>query len=145
MTVDHVNGRGPEVPDGKETMTGKKKKVLLVDDEEVILFGFKQVLSGPGLRVDTASTVAEAKKLVEKNDYAAAVVDLRLSNSTDMEGLEVLSFLKSARENCRIIVLTAYGEDDVRRRTIEAGADLFLEKPVDPNLIRKNLKDLGVY
>jgi two-component system response regulator (stage 0 sporulation protein F) len=126
-------------------MNSKKKKILLIDDEEVILFGFKQVLSAPQLQVDTGSTVEEAKKLIEKNRYSAAVVDLRLSNSTDMEGLEIVSFLKSTQEACRIIVLTAYGEDDIRKKTIEAGADLFLEKPVDPVLIRKDLEVLGVY
>ena len=126
-------------------MTSKKKKILLIDDEEVILFGFKQVLSGPELQVDTASTVDEAKKLVGKNSYAAAVVDLRLSNSTAMEGLELISFIKSAQENCRIIVLTAYGEESVQQKTADAGADIFLEKPVDPDLIKKHLESMGIF
>jgi DNA-binding response OmpR family regulator len=142
-----VESQGKRQPliNGKVIMTGTKKRILLVDDEEVILFGFKQVLSGPDLRVDTASNVNEARSLAGKNSYAAAVVDLRLSNSTVMEGLEVIALLKSTQKNCRIIVLTAYGEDEVRRKTIEAGADLFLEKPVDPNIISQNLKTLGVY
>lgn len=128
----------------KETMTGKKKKILLIDDEEVILFGFKQVLSGPELHVDTASTVEETKKLLGNNSYAAAVVDLRLSSSEDLEGLELISFIKSTQKNCRVIVLTAYGEESVRRKTADAGADIFLEKPVDPDLIKKYLESLGI-
>jgi DNA-binding response OmpR family regulator len=125
-------------------MTATINKILLIDDEEVILFGFKQVLSGPALQVDTASTVEEAKSLAGKNTYAAAIVDLRLSNSTALEGLELVRTIKSIRKNCRVIVLTAYGDDDVKRRAFEAGADLFLEKPVNPNTIKKNLKDMGI-
>lgn len=127
------------------TMSNKKKKILLIDDEEVILFGFKQVLSAPKLQVDTASTVEEAKALIEKNSYAAAVVDLRLSSSTALDGLELVAILKKKQMECRIIVLTAYGDDEVHQKALQAGADLFLEKPVDPDLIKKNLEIMGVY
>jgi DNA-binding NtrC family response regulator len=126
-------------------MNNKKKRILLIDDEEVILFGFKQVLSAPKLLVDTASAVEEAKKLIEKNSYVAAVVDLRLSNASLLEGLELVTLLKKNQVECRTIVLTAYGDDDVHQKALLAGADFFLEKPVDPDLIRKNLEELGVY
>jgi DNA-binding response OmpR family regulator len=126
-------------------MNNTEKKILLIDDEEVILFGFKQVLSAPKLHIDTASTVEEANALIDKNSYAAAVIDLRLSNSTKLEGLELVSVLKRAQKDCHVIVLTAYGDDEVHQKALSAGADLFLEKPVDPDLIRMNLENIGVY
>ena len=122
-----------------------QKKILLIDDEEVILFGFIRVLSEPGLAIDGATTVEEAMRLAEQNVYAAAVVDLRLSSSMVMEGFYLIPYLKSIQANCRIIVLTAYCEDSIRHRAIEAGADLFLEKPVDPKIIKENLKAMGIY
>jgi DNA-binding response OmpR family regulator len=125
-------------------MTETIKKILLIDDEEVILFGFKQVLSGATLRVDTASTVAGATGLIEKTAYDAAVVDLRLTNSMAMEGLVLVHRIKLAHKNCRIIVLTAYGDDEVKRRAFEAGADFFLEKPVNPESIKKMLSELDI-
>lgn len=125
-------------------MTGMMKKILLIDDEEVILFGFKQVLSGPTLQVDTASTVAEATELFEKTAYDAAVVDLRLTNSMAMEGLVLVHRIKNTHENCRIIILTAYGDDEVKRKAFEAGADFFLEKPVNPESIKTILSELDI-
>jgi len=123
----------------------KDNKILLVDDEEAILFGFVQVLSGPAVQVDTALTAAEAKAFLIKNSYVAAVVDLRLSNSTVLDGLELIPLIKSTQKNCHTIVLTAYGEEEVRRKSLENGADLFLEKPVDPEIIKKIIASLGIY
>ena len=125
-------------------MSGEIKKILLIDDEEVILFGFKQVLMEPWLQVDTASTAGEAKALSEKNVYCAAIVDMRLSSSTAMEGLDLIPLLKTMQKNCRIIVLTAYGDEVIRRKAFNFGADLFLEKPVDPETLKKNLAALGI-
>jgi DNA-binding response OmpR family regulator len=125
-------------------MNGEIKKILLVDDEEVILFGFRQVLSEPWLQVDTASTAGEAEALARENAYAAAILDMRLSNSTDLEGLALVPFFKKNRKECRIIVLTAYGDDTIRSQAFEAGADLFLEKPVDPETLKGALASLGI-
>jgi DNA-binding NtrC family response regulator len=125
-------------------MNGEKKKILLIDDEEVILFGFQQVLMEPWLQVDTASTVAEAKAFFEKNIYSAVIVDMRLSNTTAMEGLDLVPYLKTMQKNCRIIVLTAYGDETIRRKAFSFGADIFLEKPVDPEVLKKNLTALGI-
>jgi DNA-binding response OmpR family regulator len=125
-------------------MSREKKKILLIDDEEVILFGFRQVLTEPWLQVDTASTVDEAKSLLDKNVYSTAIVDVRLSNSTAMEGLDLVPYLKKMQKNCRIIVLTAYGDETIRRKAFNFGADIFLEKPVDPEVLKKNLTALGI-
>jgi DNA-binding response OmpR family regulator len=125
-------------------MDKEKKRILLVDDEEVILFGFKHVLSEPWLQVDTADTREMALSLAETNVYAAAILDLRLSNSTTLEGLELIPVVKNTQKNCRIIVVTAYGDETIKRQALAAGADLFLEKPVSPEVIKKALDNMGI-
>jgi DNA-binding NtrC family response regulator len=125
-------------------MTAPAKRVLIVDDEEVILFGYKQVLSEPWLVVDTAQTVSEANLFLETNIYAAAILDLRLSNSMALEGIELIPYVKSVQNGCRIIVVTAYGDEAARQTALRAGADLFLEKPVDPEDIKKTLAGFGI-
>jgi ActR/RegA family two-component response regulator len=128
-----------------KTLNIGHKRILLIDDEEVILFGFKEVLAEPWLEVDTANTAAQAKSLLALQIYAGAVVDLRLSNSTDLEGLELISCIRSIQDNCRIIVLTGYSEEPAKREALNSGADLFLEKPVDPARVKQDLRDMGVY
>jgi DNA-binding NtrC family response regulator len=126
------------------TMGGNIKRILIVDDEEVTLFGYKQVLSEPWLVVDTAETADAAKLLLEAGRYSAVILDLRLSNSTALEGLDLIPLVKIAQKDCRIIVITAYGDEAIKRATMESGADLFLEKPVDPENIKEMLADLGI-
>jgi DNA-binding NtrC family response regulator len=120
------------------------KKILLVDDEEVVLFGYQKVLGESWLQVDTASTLQEAKELVQKNTYAAAIVDIRLSTSTGNEGLDLVPYIKEHQNECRIIVITAYGGDTIRARALESGALLFLEKPMEPDTLKKELAALGI-
>jgi two-component system, response regulator RegA len=132
------------IPGKENRVETVKKRILIVDDEEVILFGFKQVLSEPWLIVDTAETVNEAVTLIASNSYAAAILDLRLSNSLILEGLEFVPLLKKAQKGCRIIVITAYGDEATKRTALDSGADLFLEKPADPDDIKKILISMGI-
>jgi DNA-binding response OmpR family regulator len=123
----------------------KSKRILLVDDEEVILFGFSKVLTEPGVNVDCAKSIEEAKKLISTQSYDAAIVDLRLSNSTKLEGLDCVKLLRDTQDDCRILVLTAYGDNDSWEKSESLGVDLFLEKPIEPHIIRKTFTTFGIY
>jgi len=123
----------------------KAKRILLIDDEDVILFGFTKVLQEPGVELDCAQTLEEVRNCIAIHKYEAAIVDLRLSNSTEMEGLDCVRLLRSSQAECRIFVLTAYGDNAVKDRAEALGVDMFLEKPIEPSIIRKTLKTFGVY
>ena len=62
----------------------------------------------------------------------------RLTNSTEMEGLEIIRFTKEKQPECKLIVLTAYGEKDTKEKVHALGADFYFEKPVSP----KNIKEI---
>ncbi len=123
----------------------KTKRILLIDDEEVILFGFSKVFKEPGIEVDCAQTLEEAQGFIKAHVYDAAIVDLRLSNSAQLEGFECVRQLRSSQDECRIIMLTAYGDNASWEKSEELGVDLFLEKPIEPAIIRKTLKTFGIY
>jgi DNA-binding response OmpR family regulator len=121
------------------------KRILLIDDEDVILFGFTKVLKEPGVEVDCAQTAEEAQNCITAHKYDAVIVDLRLSNSTQMEGFDCIKLLRSSQNDCRILVLTAFGDNVSRDKAEDLGADMFLEKPMEPETIRKTLKTFGIY
>jgi DNA-binding response OmpR family regulator len=121
------------------------KRILLIDDEEVITFGFAAVLREPGMEVDCAQTAEGARNLISGHQYNAAIVDLRLSNSIEMEGLECIRHLRCSQVACAILVLTAYGDPATRERVKVLGADFFYEKPMAPMAIKQTLKKFGVY
>ena len=122
-----------------------EKRILLIDDEDAILFGFSKVLKEPGIELDCAQTLEEGLKLIEHRRYDGAVIDLRLSNSSEFEGFACIRQLRSRQKNCRIIVLTAYGDNPSWEKAEDLAVDLFLEKPVEPEILKKTLDTLGIY
>ena len=121
------------------------KWILLIDDEEVMTFGFKKVLQEPGVEVECAHTVEEAQTAIATHQFDAAIVDLRLSNSIEIEGFVCVRLLRESQQNCRIIVLTAYGDMRLREEAKALGVDFFFEKPIVPESIRETRKDFGIY
>jgi DNA-binding response OmpR family regulator len=121
------------------------QRILLVDDEAAILFAFSQFLKAPGVMIDSAETVEKAVGLITSNDYRAAVVDLRLTGATSMEGCDIIRLIKQRRPSTTIVVVTAYGGEEIRETVVRLGADFYFEKPISPKVIRETLKNRGVY
>jgi ActR/RegA family two-component response regulator len=121
-----MNGRKLRLVSGVNDMP---HKLLIVDDEETILFAMREYFSTCGFEVDTARESEEAKARIEKVGYAVAIVDLRLAGFTGTEGLDVVRFARQVRPETRIVVLTAYGTAQLERQAAELGVDSFLQKP----------------
>ena len=88
-------------------------RILIVDDEEPILFAMREYFTTKGYAVDCARETSEAEALIAENDYSLAILDLRLSGTHGAEGLEIL----------------AYGSREIEAEARRRGADAFLHKP----------------
>jgi len=106
-----------------------QKRLLLVDDEETIVFAMSRYFSARGFAVDTARELNDARDLLSRGEYAAAIVDLRLTGVQGLEGLDVLRHIQEHCPRTRAILLTAYGSPDLDREARKWGADLVLSKP----------------
>ena len=104
-------------------------RLLVVDDEEAICFSMSEYFSMHGYKVDTASELEEAEKLLEASDYKVVIQDLRLSLTSSSDGLEMIRSIREHNPQTRIIVLTAYGSAEVEDEARRCGADAFLRKP----------------
>jgi ActR/RegA family two-component response regulator len=125
-------------------MAPQKTTLLIIDDEETVLFALKDVLSEPGLMVDTASSLDEARNYIKSTSYNGAVVDLRLGGSNDFEGFEAIKMVRQSNPGCKIILLTAYAGPGIRENAVTVGADYFMEKPASPEDIKTVFRSLGV-
>jgi len=121
----------------------KKMKILIVEDEEALLFGLQKILQNPEMTVDTARNLQEAKDLLGQNAYDAVLTDLRLTAALGQEGIEVAQSARELQKNCKIIMMTAYSENMLKESANKLGVDVFLEKPVTPNKIREILGSIG--
>ena len=61
-----------------------------------------------------------------------------------MDGLTLLREIKARRPDLPVMMVTAYGDDDRRRRALEAGALQFLGKPVDFDFLKEQLRPLHI-
>lgn len=104
-------------------------RLLVVDDEESICFSMSEYFSLHGFRVDTATEVEEAEKLLEAQDYKVIIQDLRLGTTRNSDGLEIIKMVRDQNLNAKIVVLTAYGSAEVEDEAKRCGADAFLRKP----------------
>ena len=103
--------------------------VSVVDDDPSLRRSLKNLLSSVGFQVETFES-AEAF-LASGNPTrpgGCLVLDLRMPG---MSGMELLHRLTAIGSRLRVIILTAHGDDETRRRALQAGAAAFLEKPFD--------------
>ena len=109
--------------------------VLVVDDESDVEMLFRQQF-GRELRAGrfTMEFAQSADKALQRiGEIADESLILILSdiNMPGMSGLELLPKAKAARPDVPVIMITAYGGDNTRRKDLEGGAEALLTKPID--------------
>jgi DNA-binding response OmpR family regulator len=119
-------------------------RILIVDDEPTILFAFSQYLKSPTVIIETASTFDEAVDVLKRQIFGAVIADLRLTGTTNIEGYEVIRQARRLQPSSKIMVVTAYGGDDIKKTIHELGADYYFEKPVSPQKIKEVLAQHGI-
>ncbi len=111
-------------------------KVLVVDDEKLILKGIKFSLLQEQMEVDTASDGDEALEMFYANNYDIIILDLMLPKKT---GLEVCQIIRES-STVPIIMLTAMDSDMDKILGLEYGADDYLTKPFNILELKARIK-----
>ena len=101
------------------------KKVLVVDDERLIVKGIKFSLVQDDMEVDCAYDGEEALEMAKKTEYDIVLLDVMLPK---MDGFEVCQRIREF-SNMPIIMLTAKGDDMDKILGLEYGADDYITKP----------------
>jgi CheY-like chemotaxis protein len=118
--------------------------VLVVDDEPDVeaLFRqqFRKDLRAQRFVMDFANSAADALSRIASTTIEQSLI-LILSdiNMPGMTGLEMLPKVKAMRPDVPVIMITAYGDPDTRRKAIEGGATGLLTKPIDFTLLREEI------
>ena len=110
--------------------------VLLVDDEEQFLQVLSERLTNRGLRVSSVTSGEEAVALVENKNFDAVVVDLAMPG---IDGIETTKKIKEKRPDLEIIILTGHATVKAGIEAMKLGAEDFLEKPVDLNVLLERI------
>ncbi len=120
------------------------QKILIVDDEPTILLTLSHLLGNRDTTVIRSSRIEEAEEALSRYRFDLAIADIRLSGMEGVEGLELLSYIKKISPETEVIIMTAYGSDEMREDAYRRGAFHYYEKPIDiPHLIDK-VQSLGI-
>jgi CheY-like chemotaxis protein len=117
--------------------------VLVVDDEPDVeaLFRqqFRRDLRSQRFMMDFANSASDALKRITSTIEQSLILILSDINMPGMTGLEMLPKVKEIRPEVPVIMITAYGDPDTRRRALENGASGLLTKPIDFSQLREEI------
>lgn len=114
------------------------KRILIVDDDLGILDSTRQILEIDGYEVESASTAGEGLKKIESSFFNLALFDIKLP---DMEGTELLERAHKLRPAMKKIMVTGYASLENSVHSLNSGADAFILKPVDPEMLLAKVKE----
>jgi len=117
------------------------KKMLIVDDEETLTYSLYQsfIISQRDYEVVTAATGEEAAEKLSDMKFDLVITDIKMPG---MDGLELLSLIKSKYPTTDVIVMTAYGSEEKKEEALKKGARFYIEKPLEIKEIKQLVMEL---
>jgi len=108
------------------------KRILVVDDDEMVLMALDELLKPEGYDVQTVGSGKEALQKLEQGAFDLIMLDVIMP---EMDGFDLCKRIRE-KEKFRetpVVFLTAKSREEDRVRGLEAGANLFLSKPISPD------------
>jgi CheY-like chemotaxis protein len=117
--------------------------ILVVDDEPDVEMLFRQQfrrdLRANRFSMEFAQSAPAALQRISDVRNATLILILSDINMPGMTGLELLPKAKAARPDVPVIMITAYGDEDTKRKVLQGGADALFTKPIDFVLLRNEI------
>ncbi|MFN3699100.1 MAG: response regulator [Dictyoglomus sp.] len=117
-------------------------KVFIVDDEPIIREGLKKIVNWNALGfniIGEAGDGFEALEKISKLDPHLCIIDIKIP---EIDGLELISKVKEFKDELKIIILTGYPEFEYAQKAINLGVESYILKPVDPEVLKEELKKI---
>lgn len=123
-------------------MTGKPIQIMIADDNKEFCELLKEFINlQEGMELaGTAYNGLEALQMIQQSNPDIVVLDIIMPH---LDGIGVLEKLASANNKPKIIILTAFGQESVTQRAVELGADYYIVKPFDFNVLATRIRQLS--
>ena len=127
----------------RDNTAGPSRNILIIDDNTDILESMSLVLELYGHTVDTAENGIEGAEKALEGTFDLALIDIGLPG---LNGYEVATKIRAQGRSTHmvLIALTGYGQENDKRRAIDAGFNMHLTKPVDPEALEVILRGLKI-
>ncbi len=118
-------------------MTEKKRRILVVDDEQTVRDFLQRVLETAGYTVITASNGLEALEKMSQFDISLVLLDIMMPG---LDGFEVLDHMRQYEENIPVIMLSGIQEAPAKIDSLTLGADDYITKPFSAEELLARIK-----
>lgn len=106
----------------------KSARILIVDDEKNMRGTLAEILADEGYHVRTAESGEAAVEICQTSDFQVILMDVRMPG---INGVEAFRIIRRKRRDARVILMSAYSVDELRRAALDEGAVAFLPKPLN--------------
>ena len=121
-----------------------KLKILVLDDEEIVVTRLKAALEKDGYIVETFIDSRLAKERIEQNKFDIVVTDLKMAN---IDGMQLFQFIRQKYPDTEVILISGFATLDVVKNGLQAGVRDVIAKPFKisqiKELINKIAADMG--
>ena len=108
-------------------------RILVVDDEDIVLMSCRRALAQPDRDVVTVSSGTEALERIEREAFDVVLLDIMMPN---VGGLEVLQRVKESHPAVEVVMVTGLAQVETAVRAMKLGAFDYLPKPFDPDELK---------
>jgi DNA-binding response OmpR family regulator len=120
-------------------MGNDNKRILVIEDDEEMRALLRDMIEDEGYKTDSVNNGSEAFRKLAKESFDLIITDVRMPGLT---GLDILPGIKKLQPDAPIIVITAFGSEEVQRKALERGANAYLEKPIHFRELRTLIHDM---
>jgi len=113
------------------------KKLLIIDDDEMMLSALSYFFRGEDYKVVTSPDGFQGIELFQKHKPDVVLVDLSMPS---IHGLEVLDRIKNLDRDAKIVIITGYASSEVMQLSIDKGAFAFYDKTMDVEILREQVE-----
>ncbi len=113
--------------------------IMIVDDDELVRSGFAVNLKQMGYTVSTAESAEQALTLLDREPVQLILSDLMMG---DMDGLQLLEQVRRHTDDIGFILITGFGTVDRAMEAVRQGADDFIQKPAQPELLQERVRSV---
>lgn len=114
----------------------KKRNLLVIDDEPIVLDSCRKILSQEGFEVKGAFNGREGLKKIEEDKYDAILVDWKLP---EIDGMEVLRIIKKNHPDIIVVMITGYPSVESAVKAMKLGVSDYVSKPFTPQELKDTL------
>jgi DNA-binding NtrC family response regulator len=115
-------------------METDKKRILIIEDDEEMRSMLREFLSEEGYDTDSIDSGSKAFVRLVRDTFDLIITDIRMPGLT---GLDILPGVKKLQPDAPIIVITAFGSEEVCHKVFARGAEAYLEKPIHLEHLRE--------